>query len=93
MDAWTGLISTLGFPIVCVLGLAYFIYVIYQKTTAENEKREDKLYEIIAVSHSNNEKLVEANREFVAVLETYKTDITDIKHDIEDIKEIIVKEN
>ena len=93
MDAWTQLISALGFPIVCVLGLAYFIYIIYQKTTAENEKREDKLYEIIAVSHANNEKLVEVNQKFVAVLETYQTDITEIKHDIEDIKDIITKEN
>lgn len=93
MDAWTQLISSLGFPIVCVLALGYFIYTIYKNWTTENAKREDKLYEIIQVSHANNEKLVEANREFVAVLETYKTDITEIKHDIEDIKEIIVKEN
>lgn len=92
MENWTQLISTLGFPIVCVLGLAYFIYIIYQKTTEENAKREDKLYEIIAVSHSNNEKLVEANQGFVAVLETYKNDIVDIKHDIADIKETLIKE-
>ena len=93
METWTQLISTLGFPIVCVLGLAYFIFVIYQKTTVENEKREEKLYEIISVAHVNNEKLVEANKEFVAVLETYKSDISDIKHDIQDIKESIVKES
>jgi hypothetical protein len=92
MENWTQLISTLGFPIVCVLGLAYFIYIIYQKTTAENAQREDKLYEIIAVSHSNNEKLVEANQEFVKILETYKNDIVDIKHDIADIKETLIKE-
>ena len=92
MENWTQLISTLGFPIVCVLGLAYFIYIIYQKTTAENAQREDKLYEIIAVSHSNNEKLVAANQGFVAVLETYKNDIVDIKHDIADIKETLIKE-
>lgn len=92
MEAWTQVISTVGFPIACVIGLGYFVFIIYQKTTAENEKREDKLYEIIATSQTNNDKLIEANKGFVAVLETYKNDIKEIKHDIEDIKEIIVKE-
>lgn len=86
------MISTLGFPIVCVIGLGYFVYIIYQKTTAENEKREEKLYEIIGISHANNEKLVEANKGFVSVLETYKNDISEIKHDITDIKNIIERE-
>ena len=89
MEVWTNLISTVGFPICCVLGLGYFIYVIYTNMTAENEKREDKLYELVERSHSNNEKLVAVNQEFVKVLETYKTDITDIKNDIADIKEKI----
>ena len=90
---WTQLISTLGFPIVCVIGLSYFIYIVYQKTTADNEKREEKLYEVIGKAQANNEMLLETNKEFIAVLETYKTDINEIKHDIEDIKDIIVKEN
>ena len=93
MEAWTQVISTVGFPIACVIGLGYFVYTIYKNITAENEKREERLYEIIADSRTNNNKLVEVNQEFVKVLETYKTDISDIKHDIEDIKEIIVKEN
>lgn len=93
MDALINIISTLGFPIVCVVALAYFVFIIYQKTTEENAKREDKLYDVLAKAQMNNEMLAESNREFVAVLETYKTDITDIKHDIEDIKDIIVKEN
>lgn len=92
MEAWTQIISTVGFPIACVIALGYFVYIVYQKTTSENEKREEKLYEVIGAAQANNERLAETNREFVAVLETYKTDITDIKHDIEDIKEIIVKE-
>jgi protein involved in ribonucleotide reduction len=93
MEAWTQVISTVGFPIACVIGLGYFVYIIYKNMTTENEKREDKLYELVTISHANNEKLVAVNQEFVKVLETYKTDISDIKHDIEDIKEIIVKEN
>lgn len=87
MEVWTQLISTVGFPIACVIGLGYFVYIIYKNMTAENEKREERLIDIITTSHANNERLVEVNQEFVKVLETYKTDITDIKHDIADIKE------
>lgn len=49
------LITTLGFPIVCVLGLGWFIYKIYNDTQEQNkanmkavqdrcQEREDKLY-------------------------------------------------
>lgn len=92
MEAWTQVISTVGFPIACVIALGYFVYVAWNKMSAQNEKREEKLYEVISKAQVNNEKLAESNREFVAVLETYKKDITEMKHDIEDIKEIIVKE-
>lgn len=93
MDAWTQLISTVGFPIACVIALGYFVYIAWGKINEQNEKREDKLYDVIVKAQANNEMLLETNKEFVAVLETYKTDITEIKHDIEDIKDIIVKEN
>ena len=93
MDAWTQLISTVGFPIVCVIALGYFVYIAWGRINEQNEKREEKLYDVIVKAQANNEMLLETNKEFVAVLETYKTDITEIKHDIEDIKDIIVKEN
>ena len=93
MDAWTQVISTVGFPITCVIALGYFVYIAWGKINEQNEKREDKLYDVLTKSQANNAMLLETNKEFVAVLETYKTDITEIKHDIEDIKDIIVKEN
>lgn len=93
MEIWINLISTVGFPIACCLGLGWFIYNIYKNWTIENQKREDKLYKALNVAHSNNEKLLEANKEFVAVLDTYKNDISEIKHEIVDIKNIIVKGN
>lgn len=37
----TTLISTVGFPIACVIGMAYFFYKIWQKNT----EREDKTIE------------------------------------------------
>lgn len=91
MENVADVISSVGFPIACVIALGYFIYLAWQKMSAQNEKREDKLYEIIATAQVNNDKLAEANKEFVSVLETYKTDIKEIKNDIEDIKVTLTK--
>ena len=93
METWTNIISTVGFPIAVCIALGFFVYTFYKDYTKQSNEREDKLYEIIAVSHANNEKLTEANKGFVSVLETYKNDITEIRHDISDIKNIIEKEN
>lgn len=92
METWTQVISTLGFPIACVIALGIFIYIAWKKMSEQNEKREDKLYDIIGKAQANNERLAESNKEFVAILETYKNDIKDIKNDIEDIKDTIAKE-
>lgn len=81
------LIASVGFPIVCVLALGWFIYVAFQKFTANAEKREEKLYTIISESQATNEKLLQTNAEFVGVLDTYKTDLVEIKNDVAIIKE------
>lgn len=93
METWTSIVNTVGFPIACVIALGFFVYTFYKDYTKQSTEREEKLYEALAQSHANNEKLVEANKGFVSVLETYKADITEIKHDITDIKNIIEKEN
>ena len=93
METWTSIISTVGFPIACVLALGYFVYIFYKDYTKRSAEREDKLIDALQIAHTNNEKLVEANRGFVSVLETYKNDITEIKHDIVEIKHIVEKEN
>lgn len=81
------LISTLGFPIVCVLFLGWFIWKIWTKQQDQNEKREDKLYSVVADAQATNEKLVKTNAEFVEVLHSYKSDLDDIKNDVSEIKE------
>ena len=43
----TNLITTLGFPIVCVIGCAYFINYIIKAERDENQKREEKYIETI----------------------------------------------
>ena len=81
------LVTSLGFPIVCVMALGWFIYKAFEKFTAQSEKREEKLYTVIAQAQATNEKLSKTNAEFVAVLNTYKSDLEDIKADVTEIKE------
>ena len=81
------LVTSLGFPIVCVMALGWFIYKAFEKFTAQSEKREEKLYTLIAQAQETNERLSKTNAEFVAVLNTYKSDLEDIKADVTEIKE------
>lgn len=88
MDANTisQLITTLGFPIVLVGVLVWFIWRIYNDQKTQNEAREEKLYEVVANAQVQNKELSETNAKFVGVLETYKSDLEEIKHDVIDIK-------
>ena len=81
------LITSLGFPIVCVVALGWFIYKAFEKFTSQSEKREEKLYTVIAQAQETNERLSNTNAEFVSVLNTYKSDLEDIKADVSEIKE------
>ena len=81
------LITSLGFPIACVVALGWFIYKAFEKFTAQAEKREEKLYAVIAQAQETNERLTQTNAEFVSVLNTYKSDLDDIKADVSEIKE------
>ena len=81
------LITSVGFPIVCVLCLGWFIYKAFEKFTDASAKREEKLYTIIAEAQVTNERLLQTNAEFVSVLESYKTDLVDIKNDGAEIKQ------
>ena len=47
MSEVTNLISSLGFPIVCVIACAYFINYIIKAEREENKKREEKYIETI----------------------------------------------
>lgn len=84
------LIPTLGFPIVCVVGLGWFIYKIYTDTTKQNnenmaavqarcKEREDKLY--IQLERQN-----EINGKFANIIAQYDIKLNAIQEDISDIK-------
>ena len=79
-------ITTLGFPIVACLFLGYFIWKLWTRQQEQNEKREDKLYSFITEAQATNERLTQTNAEFVTVLNTYKSDLDEIKTDVTEIK-------
>lgn len=83
------IITTLGFPIFCVIAMGLFISKLWNKSQEQNEKREEKLYEVISKAQIQNEQLSNTNAEFVKVLNEYKTDLETIKTDVAYIKQQI----
>ena len=87
------LITTLGFPIVCCLGMGYFIFHIYKNTTQENKEnmervqarcaaREEKLFEEIKENREVNAKAIETIAHYANRLEVIQNDVAEIKTDI-----------
>ena len=94
MEQISNMIATLGFPIACVCGLGWFVYVAFNKFLENNEKREEKLYQMIEDAKTTNKKLLETNAEFVKVIEAYNLDLSSIRNDVSIIKRYFeVKEN
>lgn len=81
------LITSLGFPIVCVVALGWFIWKIWTSQQDQNKEREDKLYEYLGKAQALNEELTKTNSEFVEVLHSYKSDLDTIKNDVIEIKQ------
>lgn len=86
------LITSVGFPIVCVIALGWFIYKFYVDYTTQSRDRENKLMEFIVEEQVQMQSLVATNAEFVEVLNSYKKDIQEIKSDVSDIKAELRKE-
>lgn len=81
------LITSLGFPIVCVVALGWFIWKIWTSQQDQNKEREDKLCEYLGKAQALNEELTKTNSEFVEVLHSYKSDLDTIKNDVTEIKQ------
>ena len=62
----SNLVTTLGFPIVCVIACAYFINYIIKAERDENQKREEKYIETInqfsVVMDKVNDNLIANNK-------------------------------
>ena len=90
-------VSTLGFPIVCVIAMGWFIYKIYQRTTEENAanmekvqqrcaEREEKLYQEIKENREVNAKAIETIALYADRLTRIEDNVEDIRSDVLIIK-------
>ena len=79
------LIPTLGFPIVCVIALSFFVWTIYNQSVA----REEKLMVEITENRLVNEKAIETIAQFAERFTHIENDVESIKNDIVTIKEKI----
>ena len=79
----TSIITTLGFPIVCVIACAYFINYIIKAEREENQKREEKYIETInkfsVVLEKVNDNLSAINKR----LEYFENKLDDVCCDLE----------
>ena len=66
LEEISNLVTTLGFPIVCVIACAYFINYIIKAERQENQKREEKYIETInkfsVVMDKVNDNLIANNK-------------------------------
>lgn len=73
------LITTVGFPIACVIAMGWFIYKIYQKSIDRENELRDEIKE--------NQKI---NAKFADIINRYSLEIGEIKSDVKEIKEDII---
>lgn len=79
----TSIISSVGFPIFCVLALGYFVWKAFNMVMTNNKEREAKLYDTITDVRAQLKTASETNASFIKVLEAMSEDIDEIKHKID----------
>ena len=82
MEAIVELISTVGFPIACVLALGFFIWKIYNQSVT----RETVLLQEIKESREINGKFAELIAGYEIKLDEIRTDVKEIKNDLNELK-------
>lgn len=81
------LIGTVGFPLVAVLVMGWFIFKIYTDTQVKTKEREERLYEEIKENREVNAKAVTTIALYADKLDTIQHDISGIKTDITTLTE------
>lgn len=87
------IIGSFGFPIACVIAMAWFVYTIYKRSTNDNQKhmetvqqrckeREERLYEEIKENRTVNAKAIETIAHYAEKLDVIQKDINEIKTEI-----------
>lgn len=89
MEAYTNVISTVGFPITCVIALALFIYKAWNDMSKKSAEREEKLYTMLASAQKSIDEAIETNGKFLSQLEVMQGNLNDISSDVDDIKDYL----
>lgn len=84
LDGVTQIISTVGFPIFCVVCLGYFVWKAFNMVMTNNKERETKLYDTIAEIRGQLKEASATNASFIKILENMSKDIEDIKDKIKE---------
>lgn len=93
MEAVVDIITTLGFPIACVIGLAWFAWFMVNKMAKTNEanmaqvqarcgEREEKLYQEMKENREINGKFAEIIAKYDEKLDIIQHDVSEIKTDV-----------
>lgn len=85
-DVVQTLITSVGFPITCVIFLGMFIYRFCNQVMTYNKEREDKLYILVEKSQEQLDRLEDTLEDYITVLGKLRDDVNRISEDIEDIK-------
>lgn len=91
MEAWTSLITTVGFPITCVIGLAIFMAKVLIEINNSNKEREKETRELLVKAQATVDTALETNAMFIDQLQTMQKSIDKITVDIDDIKSELSK--
>lgn len=86
-----GLIAGVGFPIFCVLALGFFGYKVWVKSQEQNEKREERSYQMLGDFKASLDKFGDVLAKYDAKLSNVEIKVDSIQNDVEDIKEQIGK--
>ena len=89
MDSYTNIINTVGFPIACVIALAFFIYKAWYDMSKKSTEREEKLYTMLTSAQNSIDAAIETNGKFLAQLEVMQDNLNDISNDVDDIKDYL----
>lgn len=89
MNDIVNIISTVGFPIFCVIALGLFIYKTVDKITQMNAEREKKLYEMLGETRAQLSEASELNEKFISVLNDMTTELKRISEDLDSVKRVI----
>ena len=83
-------ISTLGFPIACVIALGWFVVYILRKTTEDSAKIMKEIHDRCAARENKLAEQIVAtqkiNRDAIATITLYAERLDNIQKDVSDIK-------